>query len=77
MNRTGGGGGGEGGWVSQHIGMALSGGGHRATMWSLGTLLYLVDSGKHRDVAAISSSPGGLSPTALLPRRWTCPRPIP
>lgn len=28
-------------------------------MWGLGTLLYLVDSGKHRDVGALSSVSGG------------------
>ena len=45
--------------MNQHIGVAISGGGHRATMWGLGTLLYLVDSGKHQEVAAISSVSGG------------------
>src|SRR5689334_3024278 len=45
--------------MRQHIGVAISGGGHRATVWGLGTLLYLVDAGKHREVAAISSVSGG------------------
>lgn len=45
--------------MDQHIGVAISGGGHRATLWGLGTLLYLVDSGRHRQVAAISSVSGG------------------
>lgn len=45
--------------MNQHIGIAISGGGHRATIWGLGTLLYLVDSGKHHEVAAISSVSGG------------------
>lgn len=45
--------------MDQHIGVAISGGGHRAAIWGLGTLLYLVDSGKHREVAAISSVSGG------------------
>jgi hypothetical protein len=43
----------------QHVGVAISGGGHRATMWGLGTLLYLVDAGKHREVGAVSSVSGG------------------
>ena len=43
----------------QHVGVAISGGGHRATIWGLGTLLYLVDVGKHREVAAIASVSGG------------------
>ena len=43
----------------QHVGVAISGGGHRATIWGLGTLLCLVDAGKHREVAAISSVSGG------------------
>jgi predicted acylesterase/phospholipase RssA len=41
------------------IGLAISGGGHRATIWGLGVLLYLVDSGKVRDLVAISSVSGG------------------
>jgi hypothetical protein len=45
--------------MTQHVGVAISGGGHRATMWGLGTLLYLVDADKHREVAAISSVSGG------------------
>jgi hypothetical protein len=36
----------------------MSGGGHRAALWGLGTLLYLVDSGLHRDVTTISSVSG-------------------
>jgi predicted acylesterase/phospholipase RssA len=45
--------------MRQHIGIAISGGGHRATLWGLGPLLYLVDAGKHSEVAAISSVSGG------------------
>ena len=41
------------------IGVAISGGGYRATTWGLGALLYLVDAGKHADVASISSVSGG------------------
>lgn len=41
------------------IGLCLSGGGHRATLFALGALLYLVDAGRHRDVREISSVSGG------------------
>lgn len=50
---------GSAGPSDQRIGVALSGGGHRATMWALGALLYLVDVGRNRDVVAISSVSGG------------------
>lgn len=43
----------------KRIGVAMSGGGHRAALWGLGALLYLVDSGLHRDVTTISSVSGG------------------
>jgi predicted acylesterase/phospholipase RssA len=45
--------------MSRHIGVALSGGGHRASLWGLGALLYLVDAGKQPEVAVISSVSGG------------------
>jgi hypothetical protein len=45
--------------MRQHIGVSLSGGGHRATIWALGVLLYLVDAGKSGEVAALSSVSGG------------------
>ncbi|MER6401691.1 hypothetical protein ABT263_37475 [Kitasatospora sp. NPDC001603] len=41
------------------IGVALSGGGYRATMWGIGALIYLADVGRHREVVAISSVSGG------------------
>jgi predicted acylesterase/phospholipase RssA len=41
------------------IGVALSGGGHRATLFGLGVLLYLADADKNGDVASISSVSGG------------------
>lgn len=41
------------------IAVALSGGGHRASLFALGVLLYLVDTGKNRRVAMISSVSGG------------------
>ncbi len=41
------------------LGVALSGGGYRSTLFSLGVLAYLVDSGASRHVVAISSVSGG------------------
>lgn len=48
------------------IGVALSGGGHRASLWGLGTLLYLADSGANRDVVAVSSVSGGSITNGVL-----------
>ena len=45
--------------VPESIGVALSGGGHRATAFGLGVLLYLVDSGLNRRVRSIASVSGG------------------
>jgi len=39
--------------------MAMSGGGHRASGWALGTMFYLVHAGKHAELAVISSVSGG------------------
>ena len=44
---------------NKSIGLCLSGGGHRASIFTLGALLYLVDADRHRDVKAISSVSGG------------------
>ena len=41
------------------IGIALSGGGHRATIWGVGVLLYIADAGRQGDVGAIASVSGG------------------
>ena len=41
------------------IGLALSGGGHRATAYALGVALYLVDSGLNTKVRTIASVSGG------------------
>jgi predicted acylesterase/phospholipase RssA len=41
------------------IGIALSGGGHRATIWGIGVLLYLADAGRQADVGVIASVSGG------------------
>lgn len=43
----------------QHIGVCLSGGGHRASLFGLGALLYLIDAGKGGEISAISSVSGG------------------
>src|SRR5256885_1471960 len=41
------------------IGLALSGGGHRASLFALGVLLYLTDVQKNRDVVSMASVSGG------------------
>ena len=41
------------------LAIALSGGGHRATLFGLGALLYMVDAGANRRAASISSVSGG------------------
>jgi len=51
------------------IGVALSGGGHRATVWGFGALLYLTDAGKHTEVSAISSVSGGSIANGVIAQR--------
>jgi predicted acylesterase/phospholipase RssA len=51
---------------SNRIGLALSGGGHRATLFALGVLLYLADSNKCKNVSSISSVSGGSITNAFL-----------
>jgi predicted acylesterase/phospholipase RssA len=41
------------------IGLALSGGGHRASLFARGVLLYLTDVQRNRDVVSIASVSGG------------------
>ena len=41
------------------VGLALSGGGHRASLFGLGVLLYLADAGKLPDITSIASVSGG------------------
>ena len=41
------------------IGVAMSGGGHRATVWGAGTILAVSDAGLARDVTSVSSVSGG------------------
>ncbi len=45
--------------MTGQIGVALSGGGHRASLFGLGALLYLTDAGKNKDVTSIASVSGG------------------
>jgi hypothetical protein len=45
--------------VREGIGVTLSGGGHRASLFGLGALLYVADSGKNNQVRSISSVSGG------------------
>ncbi|MDJ0770576.1 MAG: patatin-like phospholipase family protein [Ilumatobacter sp.] len=45
--------------ASQHIAVSLSGGGHRASLFGLGALTYLVDAGKGPEISTISSISGG------------------
>jgi predicted acylesterase/phospholipase RssA len=51
------------------IGVALSGGGHRATVWGVGVLLYLADAGCQRRVSAISSVSGGSIANGVVAHR--------
>jgi hypothetical protein len=41
------------------VGVALSGGGHRASVWAADLLLYLADAGRNGDVGVIASVSGG------------------
>ena len=43
----------------RHIAVALSGGGHRASLFGLGAMLYLMDAGKGPEIATVSSVSGG------------------
>ena len=52
--------------ASKTIGLCFSGGGHRASIFSLGALLYLVDADRHRDIKAISSVSGGSLTSGFL-----------
>ena len=51
---------------SDSFGVALSGGGHRATLLGLGALLYLADAGKGGDVRTIASVSAGSITNAYL-----------
>lgn len=51
---------------TRKIAIALSGGGHRASLFGLGVLLYLTDAGRNSDVVSISSVSGGSLTNAWL-----------
>lgn len=51
------------------IGVALPGGGHRASAWALGALLYLVDIGAAPRVRSIASVSGGSITNGLVALR--------
>lgn len=55
------------------VGVALSGGGHRASAWAAGALLYLIDAGIIRDVASIASVSGGSITNAWIASRKGAP----
>ena len=48
------------------LGVSLSGGGHRASLWATGALLGLVDAGVHPDVVSIASVSGGSIANGVL-----------
>jgi len=50
------------------IGVALSGGGHRAALFGLGALLYLVDAGKGPQLTSVASVSGGSLTNAFIGR---------
>lgn len=52
--------------VAPHIGVALSGGGHRATLFGLGAMAYLLDAGKGAELSTVSSISGGSLTNAWL-----------
>ena len=54
---------------TRRIAIALSGGGHRASLFGLGVLLYLADAGRNRDVMSVSSVSGGSLANAWLAQR--------
>jgi len=47
------------GQAGARIAVALSGGGHRATLFGLGALMFLVDAGRQKDTVSIASVSGG------------------
>ena len=51
---------------TRKIAIALSGGGHRASLFGLGVLLYLTDAGRNKDVVSVSSVSGGSITNAWL-----------
>lgn len=54
---------------TSHLALALSGGGHRATLFAMGALLALVDRGLNRRVVQIASVSGGSITNAFVAQR--------
>ena len=52
--------------IDKTLGVALSGGGHRASIFGLGALLYLVDAERHSRLTAVSSVSGGSITNAFI-----------
>lgn len=57
--------------VAPRIGVALSGGGHRAAVWGAGALLGLVDAGVNDRVVSVASVSGGSIANGLASARGT------
>src|SRR5215469_15272269 len=57
--------------MTQHIGVAMSGGGHRASAWALGAMFYLVHAGKYEELATISSVSGGSITNGVLAHEFS------
>ena len=51
---------------SKSLALTLSGGGHRATLFGLGALIYVVDSGRQKQTTSISSVSGGSITNGLV-----------
>src|SRR5437016_3512428 len=51
---------------NRSLSVSLSGGGHRATLFCLGALMYLVDAGANVDVTSIASVSGGSMTNGLV-----------
>ena len=51
------------------IGVALSGGGHRATVWAFGALLYLTDAHQQGRVCTVASVSGGSIANGVIAQR--------
>ena len=60
---------GSGGKKARRIGVAVSGGGHRAATWGFGAMLALVDSGVNGDVVSVASVSGGSIANGVVAQR--------
>lgn len=56
--------------MNRHIGVAMSGGGHRASLWALGAMFYLVDADKQAELSTISSVSGGSITNGVLAQQF-------